>query len=531
MQRVVDTTIVECNRRNSIDNALLTQKNPALYTNEIGSGVKLNVGDEVSVAGVYISEIGAGADTIELKGDTLLDYRGRPKTKTIDFTEVKNSAPTMPVFDDKTGEAPVIGGYQLTEVNASQKIVHIKDNEAEITIQYWKSNNGEGYISLPVLYDVAFDETIPSDSWTNPSDDKPYPVLADVRLQCSADYQRWNFPLAPQPRNDGDGLYYLKSDNTRHTLMKRTGITSQRAKINFYFEDKDVITTPRPSLSNDPALDGFIEYKELLPIQIKPGFNSPSNIANQITSQLKEAKDPRIIRITDESSVSQDVAVVYENNTWKPFNCAAHGRFSADGFKKYTEDKPDSSTPQGLLDMQTLLNYYNSFENICVKRPDLWEIGRKVNNSGYPLWEDASFNNTLATDFEHGVNNIVETNIQYSEVNCSKISQFLKVQANYPELVDNDNINTYVLTGAQEYRGNNIDNVRYLHVDTGIIAGGGVVGDFLGCDNNSPNANKTLGSAIAMRGGTAPKAYDMSSKPLFFYYQKDTCYPVIDRDN
>ena len=62
-------TILDCNRQHSVQALSGNEENTSLFTNELGRGIQLDVGDKVSVQGAYISEIGAGADTIELKGE------------------------------------------------------------------------------------------------------------------------------------------------------------------------------------------------------------------------------------------------------------------------------------------------------------------------------------------------------------------------------------------------------------------------------------------------------------------------------
>ena len=75
-------------------------ENPALFTNELGTGIQLNVGDKVSVQGAYISEVGAGSDTIELKGVE------SGKTRTFNYIKEINEYPTtLEDKDPDTGEA------------------------------------------------------------------------------------------------------------------------------------------------------------------------------------------------------------------------------------------------------------------------------------------------------------------------------------------------------------------------------------------------------------------------------------------
>ena len=68
-----ETTILECNRLASEEGKTQNNEHPALYTNKIGSGIKLNSGDTISVQSAFISELGAGADTIQFRGRNILD--------------------------------------------------------------------------------------------------------------------------------------------------------------------------------------------------------------------------------------------------------------------------------------------------------------------------------------------------------------------------------------------------------------------------------------------------------------------------
>ena len=55
-----ETTILECNRLSSEEGKTNNDQNPALYTNKIGSGLRIKAGDKVSIHSSFISELGAG---------------------------------------------------------------------------------------------------------------------------------------------------------------------------------------------------------------------------------------------------------------------------------------------------------------------------------------------------------------------------------------------------------------------------------------------------------------------------------------
>ena len=64
----VDTTLIECNRKTSPQYLAGNDTEPNVWTNDCGDGIKLNVGDQISVHSAYISEIGNESATIEIKG-------------------------------------------------------------------------------------------------------------------------------------------------------------------------------------------------------------------------------------------------------------------------------------------------------------------------------------------------------------------------------------------------------------------------------------------------------------------------------
>ena len=168
-------TIIDCNRQHSIQSISGNDENTALFTNELGNGgIQLKVGDTISVQGAYISEIGAGADTIEFKGEN------SGKTRTITYTKETYKYPTN--IEDKYSNGsdalPVIAGYQEVELLPDQTITYnVIDNDTYITIQYYLNNAGDsGYISLPRRFSNRSDSTVSTewDSLDNVEQGRPY---------------------------------------------------------------------------------------------------------------------------------------------------------------------------------------------------------------------------------------------------------------------------------------------------------------------------------------------------------------------
>ena len=79
MSSYVDTHILECSRQSSVQVQSNANTSNALFMNKLNEGIQLNVGDKVSVHSAIISEVGAGGNTIEMKGNVI----GNSKLKKI----------------------------------------------------------------------------------------------------------------------------------------------------------------------------------------------------------------------------------------------------------------------------------------------------------------------------------------------------------------------------------------------------------------------------------------------------------------
>ena len=56
----VDTQLIECSRASSEETKGDNMVNPAVFTNKLGDGLTLNVGDQISVERSFINGLGSG---------------------------------------------------------------------------------------------------------------------------------------------------------------------------------------------------------------------------------------------------------------------------------------------------------------------------------------------------------------------------------------------------------------------------------------------------------------------------------------
>ena len=66
MTSYTDTILLEANRKSSVEFLGGNTESPSKWNNDLGSGIKLDIGDTISVESGYISEIGNEEATIEI---------------------------------------------------------------------------------------------------------------------------------------------------------------------------------------------------------------------------------------------------------------------------------------------------------------------------------------------------------------------------------------------------------------------------------------------------------------------------------
>ncbi len=487
-----DLKIIDCNRQHSIQVKSGNSENSALYTNEVGA-IELDVGDKVSVQGAYISEVGAGADTIELKGVSL------GKKRTIKYIKEENEYPTSIRDTDMDPEQsevvimpPLITGFQRLRSEEDTFTYDVKDNETYITNQYYLNLSGDsGYVLLPRRF--AYPETLPTTDNTlfNNQDDfssgRTHKQIAGQFASC--DYSFVYGGNKDEDWSKDTGLYKISNDNSRLTLMRRIETTGMdlRPYLNVGTGTGGAGNVP----SNDePCRKTYAIYQDYFKVSVDKGFTSPDNLAQEITKQFKKAGEPQVFQYVDHDDNIRDISVIYSTNTYKPFLCGSVDTFRKDNLVEYL--KPVGTAEKDILKSQ---NYYSNYYNIYCKRPELRIAGQELNT--YTGLMSVFYTISYLAPMSE-----IPTNLAFNDQNLLKLKKFLEVQALYPELFDNDNFNQIVPTNlgtGQEY---NVDNVRFLHMNTEHRTG---LDNYLGGDNMDQISSSTTSK---------------QSIPLFFFYDK-----------
>jgi len=206
----------------------------------------------------------------------------------------------------------------------------------------------------------------------------------------------------------------------------------------------------------------YKRYSERLDLSVQKGFNSPSNIAQDITNQLRKTGDIERIKYdrnlnTPNFTPERPISCYLESNTYKVFNCMNFTDMSNTAYDAWNK-------VGGLTEpSQQVIDYLNAFQFIGVKRPDLWDYGRTImskiesnnpsgNNRGIKLLNDLEYNNYFKID----------TTILWTKENIEALNELFNIQANYPELFRNP-FNPYG-DGNSARAVVSVNNSRFLHL-------------------------------------------------------------------
>ena len=469
MSDYVDTILLEANRKSSPEyRANLLHANPSHWTNDLGSGVQLDIGDKISVHSSFISEIGNESSTIEIKGSRFPVFKSCSHTVSEKIYEGGNGS---------------LGNFSAS-YSFESKEVQLKDNEINLTQSYYKTTNGEYYITLPRFGAQQTDINESAYTGTPPSKQRlNYQNVwnrfnASVNGSCqksnpcrlSSDYSTilydkfitgTNHPSAKSAYSRTECI----NDGKRHTLFVRDKFSNYIDDVNFPFIP-----------SRDPALAKYKWFKKTKTYDVTLGFNSPANVAVQLTEQMREITNlsqTNIGKSGDNEKSQRQVNLICETNSNELFPAGISAFFDADS----------RGTSYLLYESTTNYRdkvYESNWGTIGYKRPELQEQGRiLVDEYGSDKTIDGNqlLLKTTRTDGQNSIvhplssalnefPNIVPTQWEWNDSNLLALKTWFETQLIYPELFSYADMSP----DAQKYccgtngSGNiSIDKVRWFH--------------------------------------------------------------------
>ena len=288
-QSYTDTILLQANRKSSAEYLSGNSESKASWTNDLGSGIKLDIGDTISVHSAYISEIGCEDATIEIKGRNATNNVGeRQSYTTKNVTLVKtegqknNGSSTYSLQSDE-------GNYSW-EYQENENTHQITDDTIHLTHSYYKCSQGDNYISLPrawgaddrrAWWDGAHDWSASNSSFTGAVDSpNPYRLGSDYSFIRTFGNASNGYGYEVNETTIGKDRTEIANDGRRYTLFVRKSFknyTPEGQKTNFVVQGE-----------KDPALMDFIWYRKTVKYEVSKGFNSPQNVATQITNKMND---------------------------------------------------------------------------------------------------------------------------------------------------------------------------------------------------------------------------------------------------
>ena len=513
MSQYVDIQLLNCNKSASIEERTDDTENKptGIWTNQLNQTVELNVGDVVTVENALINDVGAGQQQpIEFPGQTIQN------TYDVIYTDI---TPSNPIYDTDSADYR-LGIDTKFVATRKQETFPLKPNEANITIGYYiNTSEHPEYICHPRRWvqknyfngaTLFFESHGGSDtlgrfntfgsSQFDPAGEGKSKQLRDnwdsypdastglcideplsLENYCIADWIEYpidgtdtNFRLKMVLKNERFTMYVC------HKVLYKDGILLGSNRENFW------------------ARTIFVRYLELKTIKVDSGFNTPSSIAEQITTQLNEEDDPVDFEVFDnqdnphapanQKSWRRKLCTTIKSATYKPINCANW----EEGQEAYYDDFMDN--PVG-VSRSKMNKYYSSMTNyIGVKRPEIWDAGRYTADgggvvSGIPLQPTISNNgnegnfipqqegydgigmyNDVISLADDPVNDPGENmtdplilQMEYTKENLLALKKLFDAQALYPELWTSiDKLPDYDEIPAEDITHK---NSRFVHIN------------------------------------------------------------------
>ena len=523
MAEYVNTTLINCNRLASIESRSGNDSNPAVFTNPLEQSLRLDVGDKVSVERAFINELGAGnSQTIEFKGEA---KGANPVSTYVKVNPLHYYRKMSNTYDPKY-RLGYFRAFTAEEITGDE--VELRDNLAPLVIGYYiTANEYPNYIQHPRRF-IAAEDARGGSGRDDPKcyTDKDGFNSGSCRFAINEDcvlFEDWTRRVAEHANNY---IYKQKVDNTRYTLYVKDKVA--------YSKLDDIAGATRIDVSQFPSKyhNGIIQeatylrYREKLDIEVNKGFNTPSAVASQITQQLTETKNEDIFQIYDNEFNVRSITKTIETNTYKPINAQNIYNVNQTTLAAYTA--LDIPTSPAFVD-QNSIDYIATFGYIAVKRPEIFDAGRKMakdlaNADDQPQIRDPTGAVRLGSlDAEEGFqtlfdrpidaasttnqNDAVTINIIYNERNLGLIRDFFDTQALYPEIWEK--LPETVFYGATNLGAltlPTIENSRFFHMN------------LLTTKPTANPRNETFGDDLYVDNGTNEMRH--LTAPVFFRYDK-----------
>ena len=503
----------------------------------------MNAGDSVSVYSAFISERGAGGDTIQFNGTILKDLKNVALSINLSHTKITktNACYQQPINNASNADNQVLYGVPLKEVAETVNTKYnLKDNEVNLKISYYKTRNGDCCVALPRRYMSS----IPLSQNTRPTQWKledsvanglPFTgistnnggvlslntvIVSGSLLLPNRNYfvdTDYVFKKGSEVSTGGEeeavnSYFKLKSDNSRYKIyvnkdIRKAGFitgTGSDSDMDWFRENNTPLFSPSEAI--------YIPYEEILTLSCPVGFSSPESIADNLTNQMKETGELEIDHLIENTNIKADtlsnqvkvktpISIKAESRVYKTFNSFSVNDHNASTY--YSFNAPHFGTGDRRFEYN---QYLQNYQYIGLKRPDLYDSGIKLiatmpNHTQESLkfcHLDLDINTSMTGVGQNKLNASIQIAHEWKTENLNAWRDFFIAQGNYPELFENRTNNYAGIT--------NVNNSRFLHMNLNEKQQTRLGGDNVGANDGFTGEVANL------------NASSENSVPLFFDY-------------
>ncbi len=527
-----DIKILEANRRQSF----YGNDSPASWSNKLSSGVKIDIGDTIQLHSAYVSELGAQSSTIEIAGKNFNASQTFTFDTIVDGGD-KNVYPDTGFHVTPPGGVVYYYDYNYQEVSASSVEYELNDSDLNILVSPYKNANGEYHAMLPRNW-IGPSEGTPelehADTWTN-FDAAAGPGAAGGGGGIHYPWRwKWSYNIhdtrpiqRPTFTADPDVPYKIMNriDNSRYTIFGSSTIRNSKGLDDSGQTIPDLIDGIRDIATGK----AYTQIKYPIKCSVNKGFNSPANIASQITEQLNQRNTYDIKNLPSDYEITQtetraggtniNLYATTETQTYKTYFCANANHMN----KSVYETVWNAADALDPANADKAIQYWNCFQYIGVKRPELFNLGRILNASqGFLAYPDED-----GTSREDSRDAEILTDLEWNEDNLNNLKNLFDAETKYPELFDylywsNEGEGHTEQNASQNYQ--SLENSRFLHMNmyNNASAEGGpaqVPTDTLGYDLNLSGVGAT-GNTTA----TLAEKFPTNTMPFFVGYDPNSPY-------
>jgi hypothetical protein len=321
---------------------------------------------------------------------------------------------------------------------AQQHSYTMADNTANISYGYFKAGDGQNCMMLPRRMFASSTVHFPLDDFNR----------YDVGGNATDDGLPANF-LIPSTTPPDSTTYFpqyrREHDGSRYKIFRMVDtvppVSNKHSPVGNHMS---LLQIDQLDVGRDIALRDFQEYRDRLELTVPTGYNTPANIAQDLTAQMQ--KCPALVSKTATvpnraltMSKTMQLSVVAPSPTFKQFSCACVKNYNQTNYDTTINAEANSD-----LNFAKIRDYLLAHQHIGVYDPELFTAGRALPREGCIIRKNIGHLDRTTAE--------IVINMEYTEPNLLLWKAVFDAQAKRSDLIFGTGIST--------------SNCRFIHMNT-----------------------------------------------------------------